>query len=260
MLLLLAVIILSIMVYWVGDGGWRSWKSLRFLLGSTARVPEDVSGARPSFPDVLKPEVSELKSGGFRRFGEIQIRPPHFGDPVTSWIFIDATRSIAAELSWGRSRWHLNTYFEDGSWMVTDYPRGERTRSDGLWADTVGGTLTKALEHHRARLETLTASDSKPVTLQRLQDYLNRDAAARKAHGLARVMRLVRLQLARAAAAVYALAVLLVLGVPHPWLSMDAEAALPILGRTIFWISPAFIVMGVTDWLASRPMRGTPAA
>lgn len=100
---------LSIMVYWVGDGGWRSWKTLRFLLGSTSRVSEDVSGVRPSYPDVLKPEVSELKSGDIRRFGGAQIRPPHFGDPVTSRILIDATRSIAAELSWGRSsRWHLN--------------------------------------------------------------------------------------------------------------------------------------------------------
>jgi hypothetical protein len=111
MLLLFAVIVLSIMVYWVVDGGWRTWKSLRFLLGSTSRVAQDVSGSRPPFPDVLKPEESELKSGGFRRFGEVQILPPHFRDPVTSWIFVDATRSIAAELSWGRSRWHLNTYF-----------------------------------------------------------------------------------------------------------------------------------------------------
>lgn len=256
MLLLLAVIVLSIMVYWVADGVWRTWKSLRFLLGSGSRVPEDVSGARPSYPDVLKPEVSELKSGGFRRFGETQIRPPHFGDPVTSWIFIDSTRSIAAELSWGRSRWHLNTYFEDDSWLVTDYPRGEQTRSDGLWAETVGGTVTDALEHHRARLEERTAAGAQPVSLQRLQDYISQANAAREHHGLARVMRLVRLQMARALAGVYALGVLLILGVPHPWLSLDADAALPILGRTILWMLPAFCVMAVTDWLASRPASG----
>ncbi|MGA9191194.1 MAG: hypothetical protein WBZ24_05650 [Anaerolineales bacterium] len=96
MLLLFAVIVPSIMVYWVVDGDRRAWKSLRFLLGSTSRVAEDGSGSRPPFPDVSKPEVSELKSGGFRRFGEVQILPPHFRDPVTSWIFVDAMRSIAA--------------------------------------------------------------------------------------------------------------------------------------------------------------------
>ncbi len=260
MLLLLAVIVLSVMVYWVVDGGWRTWKSLRYLLGSTSRVPEDISGARPSYPDVLKPEVSELKSGGFRRFGEIQVRPPHFGDPVTSWVFIDATRSIAAELSWGRSRWHLNTYFDDGGWLATDYPRGERTLSDGLWADTVGGSVTAAIEHHRVRLQELTELGGIPMTLQRLQDYIERDLAARKEHGLVRVGRLLRLQMARAVAAVFGVGVLLIIGVPHPWLSLNADGAVPILGRTILWLLPAFATMAVTDWLASRPARARPVA
>lgn len=65
--------------------------------------------------------------------------------------------------------------------------------------------------------------------------------------------RLLRLQMARAVAAVYSLGVLLVLGVPHPWFSLDTERAVPILGRTIVWMLPGFIVLAVTDWLASLP-------
>ena len=113
--------------------------------------------------------------------------------------------------------------------------------------------MTTAIDHHCAQLESLSAARGGPVALQRLQDYIQRDKDVRKEHGLARVGRLLRLQMARAVAAVYSLGVLLVLGGPHPWLSLDAEQAVPILGRTILWMLPGFIVLAVMDWLASRP-------
>jgi hypothetical protein len=212
---------------------------------------------RLPFPDVLEPEVSELKSAGFCRLGEIQVRPPHFRDPVVTWVLINPSRLVAAELSWGRCRWHLNTHFEDGSWLVTDDPLGERTRAAGLWADTVGTSAAADVEHPRAKLQALSGSHGAPIELQRLPDFVDRDLADWQAHGLVCVGRMVRLQLTRAAADVFGVAALLLFGVPHAWFNTGGDEAMPILGQTILWMIPALLVMAVTDWLGSRPAMRT---
>jgi hypothetical protein len=252
MLLVASVIVCSIMIYWIVEGGWRTWKSLRLLLGSPSRLPVDVSQNRPEFPDVLKPEVTELKSLGFRRLGETEIKPPQFRDPLTTWVFIENTRAIAAELTWGRSRWHLNSYFDDGAWLVTDFPRGESNQAPGFKASTIHDTLTHAVEVHRQGIEAFAAEHGAALALQRFSDYLDRLRAAHEAHGLTRVGRVLRLQIARTAAVVYSAGALAVTAFSQTWTGLSADQAVPILVRAGIWLAPAFLVMVVTDWLASR--------
>lgn len=252
MLLVMTVIVCSVMLFWIAEGGWRTWKSLRLLLGTRTQEPEDVSRQRPSFPNVLDPEVDELKAEGFRRLGETQMRPPQFREPLTTWVFIEASRTIAAELTWGRSRWHLNSYFGDGAWLVTDFPRGESNQAPGFRAGTIRGSLTQAIEFHRRQVEAFTREHGPAVQLKRFADYLAHQRAAQVAHGLTRVARVLRLQGVRAVAVVYALGVLLFAAVAQRWAGLTADAALPLLTRLGLWLAPAFIVMAVTDWLASR--------
>jgi hypothetical protein len=109
--------------------GWRGWVNIFLTLGAKNRQPVAVSHLLipPSAAD--QKNIEELKSLGFRRLGEAEVKSP-FRLPLHVWVFAHVENRIQAEAA-GR-RVGFSTYLQEKTLVVTDFPTASTSMTETI--------------------------------------------------------------------------------------------------------------------------------
>jgi hypothetical protein len=187
--------------------GLNGWINIIMTLLSKYIRPTNASHLLISPPPIAQKNIEALKSIGFRRLGEIQIKYP-FQPPLTGWIFAHLERpQIQAGVAWKRIE--FSTYFQDNILLVTDFPNGEHIEMPNYQSHTITTTVADAYRHHLEQITKFSLKYGQPHPLRNMTDYLHWELVGRKNYGVRKLQRWVWANIVRLIAFIYGCLVLI---------------------------------------------------
>lgn len=166
---------------------------LQTYSGTGQRRQEDATGHAPEPEAETAERVASLEALGFHLIGTTQTALPiglQYGrilaadDEASYGIVVDSPKGVPV-LSAFYSSW------PDGAWIGTMHPSGDRHRRPGLELSVSSGSITDAVEAHRAWMESLRPEHGQPRRINRMADVLALDAEYRERFGGRELRRLV---------------------------------------------------------------------
>ncbi|HET9910674.1 MAG TPA: hypothetical protein VFQ13_02230 [Anaerolineales bacterium] len=186
--------------------GWRGWVNIFLTLGAKNRQPVDVSHLLIPPPAADQKNIEELKSLGFRRLGEAEVKSP-FRPPLHVWVFAHVENRIQAEAA-GR-RVGFSTYFQEKTLVVTDFPNGEHIEDRNYQSHTIVTSISDAYHYHLQQIEKFSRKCGPPHPVQTMNDYLRWEVVGRKNYAMRKLSRWITSNLVRLVAFVYGCLVLI---------------------------------------------------
>ena len=166
----------------LGPPAVRSW---RIFAGTRGRRMADAGPLEIQAPPAVAARLEELRALGFSRIGERFIRLPD--TPVRyDWVMGEPSGETyaLAVVSVVRGAFvALYSSFDDSTWVMTSYPRGETIDRPTFHAAFVDTSLEDALTAHRARVAQLAVEHGRPRRVRTMADSLRMDADYRTHHG-----------------------------------------------------------------------------
>jgi hypothetical protein len=185
--------------------GWNGWVNIFLSLGAKNRQPVDASHLLISPPPVARKNIEALKSIGFRRLGEAQVKAL-FRPPLTVWIFTHLESQIQAEAS--GKRVGFSTYFQEKVLVVTDFPNGEHIEIPNYQSHTIVTNVGDAYNYHKMQIAKFGQKYGQPHPIRNMSDYLHWEGVGRKYYATRKLMRWVWSNIIRLAAFIYGCLVL----------------------------------------------------
>ncbi len=186
--------------------GWNGWVNIIMSLLAKYRKPIDVSHLLIPPPPITKKNIEALKSIGFRRLGEAQIKSP-FNPTITVWIFTHIESKIQAEAAWKRIA--FSTYFQEKTLVVTDFPNGEHIEIPNYQSHTIVTSVANAFRYHTQQITKFSLKYGQPHPIRNMTDYLRWELVGRKNYGTRKLMRWVQADIIRLIAFIYGILVLI---------------------------------------------------
>jgi hypothetical protein len=180
--------------------GWKGWVNILLTLGAKNRQPVDVSHLLIPPPAADQKNIEELKSLGFRRLGEAEVKSP-FRPPLHGWVFAHVENRVQAEAA-GR-RVGFSTYFQEKTLLVTDYPNGEHIEDRNYQSHTIVTSLPDAYHYHLQQIEKFSQKYGPPHPIRTMTDYLRWEVVGRKNYAMRKLSRWVTSNIVRLVAFVY---------------------------------------------------------
>ena len=166
----------------LGPPAIRSW---RIFAGTRSRRMADAGPLEVPAPPAVAARLEELRSLGFSRIGERFIRLPN--TPVRyDWVMGEPTGetyALAVVSVIGGVFVALYSSFDDSTWAMTSFPRGETIDRPTFHAAFVDTSLADALAAHRATIARLAIQHGRPRRVLTMADSLRMDADYRSHHG-----------------------------------------------------------------------------
>lgn len=172
-----------------GPPAWRTW---RIFAGAKTRRMADAGPLEIPPPVPVGDRLDELEALGFRRIGERYLQLP--GSPLRyEWLVGDEsgeTYVVAVPSVVVGTLVAAYSSFDDGTWVQTNFPRGETIVRRSFFASFVPTNLTDMIAAHRRQVDTLRAAHGNPRLIHTMADTLRMDADYRTRHGGATLRRL----------------------------------------------------------------------
>ena len=166
----------------LGPPAVRSW---RIYAGTRSRRMADAGPLEIPAPPAVAARLEELRSLGFSRIGERYIRLPN--TPVRyDWVMGEPsgeTYALGVVSVIGGFLIALYSSFDDSTWVMTTFPRGETIDRPTFHAAFVDTSLADALTAHRATVARLALQHGRPRRVLTMADSLRMDADYRSHHG-----------------------------------------------------------------------------
>jgi hypothetical protein len=159
----------------------RSW---RIYAGVRRRRLADAGPLEIPPPTPVAERLEELRALGFTRLGERFLRLP--GAPVRyEWNVRDETGDtfVAVVPLLASALVVCYSSFEDGTWVQTNFPRGEVIERRGFLAGFVTTSVADAVATHRRQVERLGPAHGTIRPVMTMADSLRMDADFRTRFG-----------------------------------------------------------------------------
>jgi hypothetical protein len=165
-----------------GPPAWRAWQ---IYSGVRSRRMADAGPLEISPPEAVAHRLDELEALGFTRIGERFLKLPdtrlryewlvgeESGETYVIVVPVAGLGTLVAAYS----------SFDDGTWVQTNFPRGESITRRNFFASFVSTNLTEMLAAHRRQVATLRAAHGTPRSIRTMADTLRMDAEYRTRHG-----------------------------------------------------------------------------
>jgi hypothetical protein len=163
-----------------GPPAWRSWQ---VYAGTRTRRLADAGPLAIPPPDAVATRLEELGALGFVRLGERSLRLPQ--GLRFEWNVRDETGGTYVAVV-PLTRGALVAFyssFEDGTWVVTAFPRGEVVRRANFFSSFVGSSVADALTSHRKQVDELRPGHGRLRPVMTIADSLRMDADYRSRFG-----------------------------------------------------------------------------
>jgi hypothetical protein len=160
----------------------RAW---RIYAGTKTRRLADAGPLEIVPPGAVAAILEQLRAIGFSRIGERFVVLPGRGR-VDEWTWTDETGSTYVSVVPSRYIGALMcayTVFPDGTWLQTNFPRGETIDRPNYVAHFVDSSPADAIAAHRADIERLRPAHGQPRPVRTMADSLRMDAEYRSRHG-----------------------------------------------------------------------------
>jgi hypothetical protein len=182
-ILALAGLLRSLLLLWrFGPPAWRAW---RIYSGVRSRRMADAGPLEITPPDLVAHRLDELEALGFTRIGERYLQLP--GTPLRyEWLVGEPsgeTYVIVVPVAGIGTLAACYSSFDDGTWVQTNFPRGESITRRDFYSSFVPTNLAEALAAHRRQVGTLRAAHGTPRAIHTMADTLRMDAEYRTRHG-----------------------------------------------------------------------------
>ena len=129
--------------------------------------------------------LDELEALGFTRIGERFLRLP--GPPLRyEWLVGEPsgeTYVIVVPVAGLGTLVAAYSSFDDGTWVQTNFPRGESIVRRDFFASFVATNLTDMLAAHRRQVANLRAAHGSPRSIRTMADTPRMDGEYRTRHG-----------------------------------------------------------------------------
>jgi hypothetical protein len=208
-----AGLFLSLLLLWrFGPPAWRAWQ---IYSGVRSRRMSDAGPLEITPPDLVASRLDGLEALGFTRIGERFIQLP--GMPLRyEWLVGEEsgeTYVIVLPVAGLGTMVASYSSFDDGTWVQTNFPRGESITRRDFFASFVATNLADMLAAHRRQVGTLRAAHGTPRSIRTMADTLRMDAEYRTRHGGVTLRRLTFRLIGPALAAAALAVISLLLGV-----------------------------------------------
>jgi hypothetical protein len=161
---------------------WRAW---RIYSGVRSRRMADAGPLEISPPEAVAHRLDELEALAFTRIGERFLKLPD--TPLRyEWLVGEEsgeTYVIVVPVAGLGTLVAAYSSFDDGTWVQTNFPRGESIVRRDFFASFVSTNLTDMLAAHRRQVATLRAAHGTPRSIRTMADTLRMDAEYRTRHG-----------------------------------------------------------------------------
>ena len=160
----------------------RAW---RIYAGTKSRRLADSGPLEIMPPAPVATVLEQLRAIGFSRIGERYVVLPGRGR-VDEWTWTDETGSTYVSVVPSRYIGALMcayTVFPDGTWLQTNFPRGETIDRPNYVARVVASSPADAIAAHRADVARLRGAHGAPRPVRTMADSLRMDAEYRSRHG-----------------------------------------------------------------------------
>lgn len=188
--------------------GWNGWRNIILTLGAKHRTPIDVSSLLIPPPLIAQKNIEDLKSLGFRRLGEAQIRSL-LNPPGTAWVFVHPETGIQAEVAWKRVA--FSTYFQENVLVTTDFPNGEHIEIPNYQSHTITTSVSDAYDYHLQQVEKFSRKYGRPHPIRTMSDYLKWEKVGRKNYATLKLSRWIWNDVVRLIAFIYGCFVLILI-------------------------------------------------
>jgi hypothetical protein len=178
-----AGLFISLLLLWrFGPPAWRAWQ---IYAGVRSRRMADAGPLEISPPEAVAHRLDDLEALGFTRIGERFLKLPDA--PLRyEWLVGEEsgeTYVIVVPVAGLATLVACYTSFDDGTWVQTNFPRGESITRRDFFASFVSTNLTEMLAAHRRQVATLRAAHGTPRSIRTMADTLRMDAEYRTRHG-----------------------------------------------------------------------------
>lgn len=191
---------------------WRAWQ---IYSGVRSRRMADAGPLEISPPEAVAARLDELEALGFTRIGERFLQLP--GTPLRyEWLVGEAsgeTYVIVVPVLGLGTLVACYSSFDDRTWVVTMFPRGESIVRRDFFASFVSTNLVDMLAAHRRQVAKLRAAHGSPRSIRTMADTLRMDAEYRTRHGGLTLRRLTYRQIGPALGAAALAVISFLLGV-----------------------------------------------
>jgi len=165
-----------------GPSARRSWQ---IYAGVRSRRMADAGPLEITPPDLVAARLRELAQLGFNRIGERYLQLP--GSSMRyEWLVGESsgeTYVIVVPVAAIGTLVACYSSFDDGTWVQTNFPRGEVVVRRDFFATFVSSNLADTLAVHRRQVHTLRAAHGTPRAIHTMADTLRMDAEYRTRHG-----------------------------------------------------------------------------
>jgi len=181
-LVILAVLLL--MAFRSVPSSWRIWQIYQGIKG---RRLEDVSSIAPPAPGSVQAVAEMIAPYGFTPIGvrstvlpgnERRYEWDLVDQPTTTFVAVVPIRTASITALVG-----FYSCYDDGSFVVTTYPRAEVVRRHNLNAAPGGATIEQTIALHRHRAMDWSRAHGQPLENRTMSDLLVRDDTYRRLHG-----------------------------------------------------------------------------
>jgi hypothetical protein len=180
LLALIGLVLALAMLSRFGPVAWRSWQ---IYAGTRSRRLADAGPIAIPAPAGVAARLEELGGLGFVRLGERSLRLPQ--GLRFEWNVRDDTGSTYVSVVPLTHATLVAFYssFEDGTWVVTSFPRGEQVRRANFVSSFVASSVADALAAHRRQVEELRPGHGQVRPVMTIADSLRMDADYRSRFG-----------------------------------------------------------------------------
>jgi len=161
---------------------WRTW---RIYSGVRSRRMADAGPLEITPPEAVAHRLDDLEALRFTRIGERFLKLPD--TPLRyEWLVGEEsgeTYVIIVPVAGPGTLIAAYSSFDDGTWVQTNFPRGESIVRRDFFGSFVSTNLTDMLAVHRRKVATLRAAHGTPRSIRTMADTLRMDAEYRTRHG-----------------------------------------------------------------------------
>lgn len=206
-ILALAGLVLSLLL--LGRFGSPAMRSWQIFAGTKHRRLADAGPLAVAPPPAIAPAIEDVRALGFDRIGERYLQLPGSGLHY-DWVFAEASGATYIVVVPSRVVGAFvvcYSVFPDGTWLQTQYPRGETLERRDLVVSFGASNIGDTLSAHRRRLAALEALHGSPRPIRTMADALWADDDYRTRHA-GKTLRRLTVSIATPALAAIALAVI----------------------------------------------------
>jgi len=252
--------VLVVMLVFTGATGGLG---LLIYMGVPKRRPTDASHLNLAPPVNTQATIDRLVALGFQRLGETYTRMPLAMSPGPTWIYIDTSMTMQAEIVEITHGIFFTTVFADGSVVETGFPQGENISTLNFISQTVTTSVDDAYRLHTQSVVDFQIAHGTPKSIKGMEDYLYWDGVYRERHAQRKMRRVFFIDLAQVLALFYGIVVSIVVWLlwqrhtPFPQWMTDWDRGLFILLAPAFFISVVSWLFGVMSSRRNRKKART---